>query len=69
MAHLQIEDRTITPRQAAEHFAATSFEEPRKVGCYLINPPRFQLLDGRKWYRIDMLPNYAGWEIRDDDTL
>lgn len=63
MARLQIFDKTITPRQAAEHFAATAFESPRKVGCYLIEPPRFQLVDGWKWYRVNMLPNYAGWEI------
>jgi len=66
---MAIEDKTITARQAAERFAETAFDEPRKVGCYLINPSRFQLVDGRKWYQINPLPNYAGWEIADDTTL
>ncbi len=59
----EIYDKTITARQAAERFAREVCDDPRKVACYLIEPPRFQLVGGWRWYRIEPLPNYAGWGI------
>lgn len=59
----EIYDKTITARQAAERFAEHVCRDPRKVACYLIEPPRFQLVGGWRWYRVEALPNYAGWGI------
>jgi hypothetical protein len=59
----------LTARQAADQFAAEAFEEPRKVGTWIINPTRFQLVRGKQWYLVECLPTYDGWEITCDYSV
>lgn len=58
-----IHNRNITARQAAEEFAATFQEQPRKVGTFLGKPARFKLVDGNRWYQVRCLNDYSGMEV------
>ena len=66
---MRILDSSMTKKQAAKQFAATAFDEPREIGTWLINPFRFQLEHGRKWYRVEFLSDFTGLEIVEDHTL
>lgn len=62
-----VADRTLNARQAAERFAATHWEGPRRVGLWepvsglgsLV--ARFRLIGGRQWYTV--IEHAAGWLI------
>ena len=57
---------TATAFDAAEHFAATAWSTPRRIGQWLNGQIlRFQLVGGWKWYHV--LPVDGGWEIRPAD--
>lgn len=61
-----IRNTQISAKEAAKEFAATYFEEPRKVGTVCASPDAallFQLVDGRQWYAVRCLPDYSGWEV------
>jgi hypothetical protein len=55
--------------QAAEHFAAIFWAQPRKVGEWMNREDgklRFKIADGVKWYLVvSMGP--SGWEVVDAD--
>jgi hypothetical protein len=59
---MDIYERDITARQAAERFA-DAYGDGRKIGCWLINPHRFQLKGGARWYTVEMLPGWEGWRV------
>ena len=61
---IQIRNSKLSARQAADLFAAEAFEEPRKVGTWIVDSltPRFRLIGGRQWYEVVLLPG-NGWEI------
>jgi len=55
-----------TAKDAAKHYAATAWEEPRKVGTVVAAPDaalKFQLVGGNRWYAVRCLPDYDGWQI------
>jgi hypothetical protein len=61
-----IQNSQISAKEAAKEFAATYFEEPRKVGTVCASPDAallFQLVRGTQWYAVRLLPDYSGWEI------
>ncbi len=62
---MKIRSQKMTARQAADHFAETCWEQPRKVGEWkqVGLTPTFQLVNGVQWYSVDMLPHGEGWEI------
>lgn len=64
------EPRT-TARDAADRFAATAFGEPRTVGevKHLRGQLRFRLVNGTHWYRVSMIPDFSGWEIKQEKPL
>ena len=65
---MKILDRSMTARDAANHFAANYSEEPRKVGCIVTAPNYgilFQFVDGRRWYSVQMVD--GGWEVVPED--
>lgn len=41
-----------TAREAANEFARTCWQEPRKIGRFLID--RFKLVEGAFWYEISL---------------
>ena len=63
-----------TARDAAKYFAENYGEEPRKVGL-VNNLPNdqfgltFQFVDGNRWYNVLPLPNYAGWEVKCQESV
>lgn len=54
-----IHDPGLTARGAADAFAQSHFDWPRRVGVMV--GQRFQLQEGRYWYRAKGVTN--GWEI------
>jgi uncharacterized membrane-anchored protein len=62
---MRITAQRMTARQAADHFAETAWEQPRKVGKWKHAgvTPCFQLVRGSQWYSVDILPHGEGWEI------
>jgi hypothetical protein len=61
----------MTARDAADKFASTAFDEPRKVGTWRAIPGAlrhhhhadFQLENGLRWYEVWMRHDYSGWTI------
>jgi hypothetical protein len=64
---MTIHDQSITPRQAADRFAAEMSEDgPRKVADIIAAPDaalKFRLDGGRQWYAVRLLPDYSGFQI------
>ena len=61
-----IRNSQISAKEAAKEFAATYFEEPRKVGTVAASPNAallFQLVGGRQWYAVTCLADYSGWQV------
>lgn len=65
---MRIGTTNTTAKQAADEFAATAFETPRKVGAWRKSPreplvPQFRLVGGRQWYSVLLADDRRGWEI------
>jgi len=62
---MQILDKTITPRQAADQFAA-AYGDGRRVGTIVAAPDaalKFQFAGGLRWYAVKLLPDYSGFDV------
>ena len=61
-----IRDPFIDAETAARRYAATQWDEPRKVGTICKSPDAvmvFQLVGGTLWYAVRLLADYSGWEV------
>ena len=66
---MNIVEESATARDAAERFAESYSDEPRKVGT-VVTPPDakpceidFQFVGGVRWYSVRMAPDYSGWIV------
>ena len=71
---IRIDGHNRTARDAADEFARTAFEEPRKVGVFRNREhghhnhyADFQLIDGARWYEVWLLWDYSGWNIAETE--
>jgi hypothetical protein len=67
---MRIDGYKMNAREAADEFARTAFDEPRKVGRWrtrehghISHYADFQLIGGTRWYEVWLLANHSGWNI------